>query len=354
MSIYKWLQIFADGASGGDGGDGAGAGVTAADAGRNEGVTADDAGQRLERLGVPKDKAERYRQRMEKKGKNPYRPAATSPKGGSENASKGDSESEQGSKSETAAPENGQSTKSGTDEAADKPDVDKILAIPEVQQRIQSMMAERGRSATDTKRAADAQMSKLAPVFELLATRYGIKAGETGEFDTDAIIQAVTGDDLFFEDKALETGESVEKVKSDWKKGHEEAEKAQRERMKLLADNFYKMQQQAPILKQEYPNFDLQRELQNQDFLRLTAPDVGWDVRRAYRAAHQDEIEKQLVEAVAQRAKLDAARTVQAGQARPRENGGAQTGPVNATPDLRRMSREERLAYIRRKYPSGR
>lgn len=352
MSIYKLLQIFADGASGGDGGDGAGAGVTAADAGRNEGVTADDAGQRLERLGVPKDKAEKYRQRMEKKGKNPYRPAATSPNGGSENASKGDGESGQKSKSETAAPENGQSSEAGT--AAGKTDWDSFMAIPENQQRLQSMMAERGRSATKAKNTADEQMGKLAPVFELLATRYGIKAGETGEFDTDAIIQAVTGDDLFFEDKALETGESVDTVKASWRKQQEQAAQQKQQRQQMLQDHFMKMQKQGEALKREFPNFDLQRELQNQDFLRLTAPDVGWDVRRAFRAVHQEEIAKQEAEAIAQRAKLDAARTVQAGQARPRENGGAQTGPVNATPDLRRMSREERLAYIRRKYPSGR
>ena len=66
--IWKWLQFFADGASGGDGGDGAGTGVTSADAGQSAGVRTDDAGQRLEKLGVPREQAEKHRKRMEKRG----------------------------------------------------------------------------------------------------------------------------------------------------------------------------------------------------------------------------------------------------------------------------------------------
>lgn len=315
--IWKWLQFFAEGASGGDGGD-AGTGVTSADAGQSTGVTADDAGQRLEKLGVPKDKADRFRKSMERRGVKPAKNSDDN--GGQQNQQAGQGVT-----------------------------WDDFMAIPENQQRLQTMMAERGKSATEARNAANEQMSKFDPVMQLLARRYNVEAKD-GKLDFDAIIKAAIEDDLFFEDEALERGESVSKVKSDWQKDREAKQQQAADRERQLQEHFYKMQQQAADLKQEFPNFDFEQELKNPDFVRLTAPDVGFDVRRAFRAAHMDEIEKQQVEAVAARAKADAARAVQAGQARPRENGSS-SAPFNATPNLKSMKREERHAYIMSKYP---
>lgn len=305
---WKWLQFFADGASGGDGGD-AGTGVTSGDAGQDTGVKTDDAGQRLEKLGVPKDKADKFRKSMEKRGVKPEPPK---------------------------------------DEGPPADDWDNFMARPENQQRLQNMMAERGKSATEARNQAQAQMSKLDPVMQLLARRYNVDAT-----DTDALIKAATEDDLFFEDEALERGESVSKVKSDWQKEREAKQKQAEERERQLQEHFWKMQQQADELKQEFPNFDFQQELANPEFVQLTSPGMGWDVRKAFRAVHQDEIEKQQVEAVASRAKADAARAAQAGQARPRENGSS-AAPFNATPNLKTMTKEERLAWILSRHPPNR
>lgn len=166
MSVdFKWLQIFADGASGGDGGDGAGTGVTSADAGQ-AGVIADDAGQRLEALGVPKDKAEKYAKRMKKN-----QPAAEKP-------------------AETEA----QQPAEQPQQKASMPSWDEFMQSPENKQRLESMMAARGRNATEARNAAEEQMAKLAPALELLSARYG-KEAKDGQYDIDALIEAVTGDD---------------------------------------------------------------------------------------------------------------------------------------------------------------
>ena len=335
---FKWLQFFADGASGGDGGDGAGSGATAADAGRTTGETAVDAGQRLADLGVPKDKADKYKGRMEKRygrREDPSIPAKSASAQDDKEAGK-------------AAQAQGQEK--------EPVDVDALLKIPEVQQRIQGMMAERGKKATETANAAQAQLGKMAPLLQLLGGRYNIEAKD-GQYDLDALIAAATDDDYFFEDRALEQGESTEKVKADWKKERETAQRQQDERRKQLEENFYKMQQQVPDMQKEFPNFDLNTEMQNPEFLRLTAPDIGWNVRRAYRSIHQDEIEKSIVETVAAKARADAARAREAGQARPRENGSS-TAAIATKRDyasfkemFKCMTPEERLRYIKEHPP---
>lgn len=332
MSVdFKWLQIFADGASGGDGGDGAGTGVTSADAGQT-GVKSDDAGQRLEALGVPKDKAEKYAKRMKK---NP--PAAEKP-------------------AETEA----QQPAEQPQQKASMPSWDEFMQSPENKQRLESMMAARGRNATEARNAAEEQMAKLAPALELLSARYG-KETKDGQYDIDALIEAVTGDDLFFEDKALETGESVDKVKSDWQNQRKEAQRQKDAREQMLQKRFMEMQQQIPVVQQEYPNFNFNKEMENPEFVHLANSKelggMGWDLRKAFRAIHAEEIERQQAEAIAQRVKTDAARVVQSNQARPRENGIAAAPAVmgndyeSARAMFAKMTPEERLRYIRGRTP---
>ena len=325
----KWLQFFADGgASGGAaGGDGAGAGVTSADAGQSTGAGAADAGQRLEALGVPKDKAEKYGKKMK-----------------------------QANKGQQAAAKPAEDPQPAAEQPAAMPSWDDFMKAPENKQKLESMMAARGRSATEDRNAAQEQMAKLAPALELLSARYGKDAS-----DIDALIEAVTGDDLFFEDKALESGESVEKVKSDWQKQREDAQKQQQEREQMLQKRFLEMQQQIPVVQQEYPNFDFNREMENPEFVHLANSrelgGMGWDLRKAFRAVHQDDIEREQAEAIAQRVKSDTARVVQSNQSRPRENGSAPAAqiPANdyatARAKLAKMTPEERLAYIKTMFP---
>lgn len=328
---FKWLQFFADGASGGDGGDGAGTGVTSADAGQNAGVVADDAGQRLEALGVPKDKAEKYAKRMKKipRDEKPADPPA-----------------------EPAPQEEPQQ--------AAMPSWDDFMKTPENKKRLEEMMAARGRSATEDRNAAQEQMTKLSSALELLSVRYG-KEAKNGQYDIDGLVEAITGDDLFFEDKALQSGESVEKVKADWQKQREDAQRQQQEREQLLQKRFMEMQQQVPIVQQEYPNFDFNREMENPEFVHLANSrelgGMGWDLRKAFRAVHQDDIERQQAEAIAQRVKADTARVVQSNQTRPRENGNAAPAPSpandyeSARARFRNMTPEERLRYIKSRPP---
>ena len=318
----KWfpifcIQYFADGASGGEGGDGAGTGTAAGD-------NAADAGRDLEALGVPREYAERHRKRTEKK--------------------------------QAAAPAQPQQAEAPA--ASDGGNEwDAFFSKQENKDKLQQMMAERGKAATEAKNAASAQMEKMAPILKLLGEKYGVTPTEDGSYDVDAITKAMGDDDSLYEEKALEMGVNVDVAKQlvhaeELEQQQREAEaKAQRDAM--LQEHFNKVRQQGAQLKELFPDFDLDRELQDPEFVRRTAPGA-LSVEDAYYSLHHREIMQRQAESIARRAKQTAAAAVQSGSARPRENGSAATASAAVTPNMRAMSRADRLAYIKAKYPSQR
>ena len=316
----KWLQFFADGASGGDGGEGAGTGVEAGAADRS-----------LEDLGVPADKAERFRQRKAK-AQPPVVQEAAQPD------------------QEPAAEEPVENPTMGWDE---------FMALPENQQRLQAMMAERGRKATEEREAAAQTMQKLNPALELIASRYGLQAVD-GQYDLDAIVQSITNDDSYYEKRAEDLGVDVDVAKQlemanmERRRAEAQAEAMRRQQEKQerdfqLRQHFNKMQQEATQLRQIFPDFDLNRELQDPVFLQRTSPEGGMSVTDAFYSIHHDAIMQKQAEAIAKKAKADVAAAVRSG-VRPKENGGSATAAVSATPNIRQMTKEERRAYIMNKY----
>lgn len=312
---FMMLQFFADGAAGGDGGEGA----------ASTGDNAADAGRDLEALGVPREYAEKHRQRTEKK--RAAAPANTQPS------------------QEAGAP----AANDGGNEW------DTFFSKQENKDKLQQMMAERGKAATEAKNAANAQIEKLSPMLRILGEKYGVKPNEDGSFDLDAISEAVTKDDSYFEDKALEMGVSVDVArKLEQADALEQQQKQAEEKAKraaLLQEHFNRVQEQAKAVQEIIPGFDLNQAMQDPEFVRRTAPGMI-PADEAYIGMHYKEILKQQAADIARRSKQAAAANVAAGGSRPRENGSSAMAAVSATPDMRTMSREQRRAYIMKKYPS--
>ena len=337
--IFKWLQFFADGASGGDGGDGAaaGSGVTAADAGQD-----DNDARMMDQLRIPADKAERFKKAQKRLGKkDPSTPlrSAQDDSGGKENAN---------GSTDVSSANNG---------VANDSEWDAFFSKQENKDRLQQMMAERGKSATEAKQAAAAQMEKLNPMLKLLGEKYGVKPGEDGSYDLDAISNAVTGDDSYYEEKALEMGVSVDVArKLEQADEMERQQQAQREKMQrdaMLKEHFNNVIQQAQQFAATMPGFDLNREMQNLEFVRRTAPGQ-MSVEDAYYSLHHKEIMQQQASAIAKQARQAASSSIAAGSMRPKENGSAATATVSAVPNLKAMSTKDRRAYIMQKYPPTR
>ena len=123
------------------------------------------------------------------------------------------------------------------------------------------------------------------------------------------------------------------KYREDYLKALAQALEAQaRETGRYLA--YRELQAKAAALKRDYPDFELERELEDPNFARLLENGVEPEV--AYEAVHHRELS-------------DQARRLARNAARPQENGltGAAPAAVSA-PDPRNLTRAERRALRRR------
>ena len=316
MKNHKWLnlQLFAGEGAGDGGGEGAAQGENSADAGH----------QRLLELGVPADKIRKNRA---------YKlntPAAKP-------AEKGQ---EQEHSEEPAA-----SAENPTEEPkTDKPtrmSWDEIMADPEYNKQMQTVVQSRLRSA----KGAEETLSKLTPALELLARKHGLDPANP---DYDALAKAISADSAYYEDKALEMGVPVETAMKIDQQERDTARQQRQEQQTLeqqkIQQHFVKLQQQGEAMKKVFPNFDLRKELQNPAFVRMTAPNVGISVEDAYYAVHRKEIMSAGMQVAAQQTAQKISNSIQAGSRRPNEAGTSGQAPSVTTFDYRNMSPEQRKA----------
>lgn len=318
MAKFKWflLQLFADG--GGEGGDGTASGETAADAGQ----------QRLRELGVPEGKIR----------KNRAYKFGNTPKDAVRKA-----EPQEQPKQEAAAPAE---QKDSQQEAQSNPRMswEEIVKDPEYNQELQKLIKARLRESGASRDAMEA----LTPALELLSREYGLDPQKP---DYAALAKKVTDDNRFYENKALETGDSVETVK---KMAQQEAElnryrnqEAQNLEAQKINQHFARLEQQGEAMKAKFPGFDLRKELQNPAFARMTAPDSGLTVEDAYFAVHRAEIQSAQAKVVAEQTAKQMANSIRSNSARPDESG-SQQGSSTVSFDYSKASRAQREELKRR------
>jgi hypothetical protein len=201
-------------------------------------------------------------------------------------------------------------------------------------------------------------LQTLQPMLDAMATQMGLKAG-----DYQAMVDKYMDSDELYEAEAIETGRDVETVKEmrklrserDTYKQQVEQSAQQRE----FQQHFDQVMQQAAALQQRYPAFDINAAMQDDRFVRLTAPGSGLTVEQAWAALHHDEMQAYAMQAAAQQSQRIAAGNVQANMARPRENAGRVSGPQAAMePDfsgltLQQIQQNSRLAQMGRKIIPG-
>lgn len=318
--LRKWLnlQLFGDGA-GGDSGEGAAApGETAAPAAGE---------QRLRELGVPESV-------LAKRAKRSTRPDAQPAQKAQEATT--DTEQKQDAAAETTTPEG-----SKAEEAPARMSWDEIMADPEYNQRMQQTIQARLRSA----KGAEESLSRLQPAIELLARKYGM---DPQNLDAEALTKAISDDDAFYEDKALEMGVSVETAKkidqSERENRRMKEEQARTIEQQKIASHLAKLQQQGEAMKATFPQFDLNAELKNPAFVRMTSPNVGISVEDAYYAVHRKEIQTAAMQVTAKQTAQQLANSIRSGQSRPVENGTSTQAPSVTTFDYAHASKDQREA----------
>lgn len=163
-----------------------------------------------------------------------------------------------------------------------------------INKEIENAVKRRFKDHSELKKSND----KMQSVMNAVAMKYGIDPT-----DTDGILKAVAEDESYYETAADEAGMSVEQYK---KMKQLEAENAQlqairqeEERRKEFDAKYAEWSMQADFAKNEYPNLDLNTEMQNKDFFGLLTR--GIDVKTAYQVIHHDEIVQSAISTATQR-----------------------------------------------------
>lgn len=108
-----------------------------------------------------------------------------------------------------------------------------------------------------------------------------------------------------------------------------------------VRSHFDSLQRQGREMAGRYAGFDLQKELDNPMFFKLTGPRVGLSVEDAYMAVHH----RELTRAIAEGAKRDLSNAIRAGASRPEEHGVGGSAAAVTGFDYRNADRSQRRAF---------
>lgn len=196
------------------------------------------------------------------------------------------------------------------------------------------------------------RLDGLAPALEALQKRYGVAEG-----DEKALVDAILSDDSVYEDRAIKLGMDVDTVRSNDKrdselkriqaenaelKQHEEAQKREAETKRIVQQ----WNSEAEELKKDYPQFDLQSEMQNEKFQKYLS--MGDSVRDAYENVHRKELFEALGKAAVKTAGEKIAASVAANRARPQEGAAAANAPAVVKNDVSQFTKADRQEIARR------
>lgn len=203
----------------------------------------------------------------------------------------------------------------------------------------------------DRLKGTKAREDKTAPILKALADQYGVDVN-----DLDSISEAMTNDVWRYEQTALQNGadpETVERLSRIKTMEQERIRKEDAARKEAETRQHYKgLQQQAEEMKQLFPGFDLDRELSDPEFFKLTSPDVGLSLKGAYYAKHGEEIMGAGFQYAAEKSQAKVAASVQANNARPREGGLRRATATEVKADPTKLTKMDR-AEIKRRVGQG-
>ena len=319
-SKWYWLQLFAGEGAGASGGEGGGDGAASGESG----LAAED--QQLLELGVPVEKLRKRAKRAS--AKLPEGAVRTTPM-----------QAQEQKPQEQVATAEENPTEDKTDPTTPKRMTwDEIMADPEYNKQMQATIRSRLKNAG----AAEEAIAKMAPAIEVLARRHG---QDPANPDYEALAKAISDDDSYYEEMALEQGVTVETAK---RLDQQERDRARQQRTleeQQIRDHFVSLEKQAESLKKVFPGFDLRAELKNEAFARMLAPGKGiMSVEDAYYAVHRKEIDAARSQVIAQQTAQNISNAIQAGARRPNENGTTGQAPSVTTFDYSKANRQQRDA----------
>ena len=180
-------------------------------------------------------------------------------------------------------------------------------------------------------------------ILDIMYAKYGVK-------DLKSLQKAVQDDDSYFEEAAEAENLTVEQYKYKLKLEKENAQLKQAEqeaeRVRQARNMYAQWQTQSESLKTRYPNFSLEKEAQNPQFVRLLQN--GIDVKTAFETIHHDEILSGAMLQTANAVRKNVTDSIKARGLRPSENGiNAQAGVIVKN-DVSKLTPKDRAEIARR------
>ena len=306
------LQLFADG--GGDGGDGGSAGGSV-----GEGVGTENTGEKKIPAFIPEKAKKYYQKAMEKTSGST-------------------------TEAETKASDNAQTTneKSATDELS----YAELIKTDKYKEDHKAYMDKTISDRLKKYKGIEDDNAKYKGILDTVAYKYGVDTN--AENFLEVLSQKIDEDDSYYENYALEhnisNDEARRVVTMERKVAQIEAEKEQAQKQEQMRQQIITLRQNAEKTKAQFPQFDLDLEMQNEKFRRLCAVNNG-DTTSAYMACHWNEILPATVQMASRQIQAQTANAVASNKARPIENGISSNAPSVVQNDFRNMSLSDLRKY---------
>lgn len=174
-------------------------------------------------------------------------------------------------------------------------------------------------------RDLQSQIDMVDPMIKALAERYGVKADVNGSIPIDALTAKVMDDNSMYEQEAFQRGMSVEDLKQIKALERENAQLRAQSQRSQEDREWEAIVQEGNAVKEVYPEFNLEDEMQNPQFGRLlaTLKKSGFNnaLQTAYESVHRDEIMGGAMRYAVQQTQQKISNSIQSGMNRPQENG---------------------------------
>ena len=188
------------------------------------------------------------------------------------------------------------------------------------------------------------QNAALSGLAEKLADRYGVDPR-----DLNALSEAIEKDQGFLREQADKAGMTVDQYRemqqmrrenAYWRQAREEQERQQR-----ANELNQKWSQEEAAIKQMYPSFDLNTELENPEFFNLMKS--GIPMEKAYQVIHYDELMTGALKYAVNEAKTQTANNIRARAMRPLEGAAQGTPAVTVKSDVNKLTKADREEIAR-------
>ena len=317
------LQLFGEG--GGDGGDGGSASASVGEA-----VGGDDSGDNRIPASIP-EKAKKYYQKAMEKTSNKTN-AKTS------------------EASDTAQNTNAPNT-------TEKLSYADLIKSDEYKEEHKAYVEKTIGDRLKKYKGMESTLGSYKGLLDTVATKYGVNPDD--ENYLQVLSEKIDADDSYYENYAIEhdisASEARRVVTMERKAAQFDAEQQAREKQEQMRQHLITLRQNAERTKAQFPDFDLETEMQNEKFKRLCAVNNG-DTTAAYMACHWNEILPASVQRASKQIQAQTAQAVASNKARPIENGISSTAPSVVQTDFSKMNLQQirQFAEEERRKKTGR